>query len=197
MSNISTNKDLESNDDFIIPDIDKKVQKIELDKNLFKGQLFEFYNYIMEGKNSNYENKDLSDKLYKENEAKLDKKEQIDEIKIKFFFILCHNCQYNGAYYPIINDKEEINVKRLVIQDYSINNNIITFGKKQYIFISPKIEKSYFTFNYDNKKIIVEKKGKEKIMKIGDQFIQKGDSFIKEKEKTIKNIKELKDEKKN
>ena len=43
------------------------------------------------------------------------------------------------------------------------------------------MEKSYFTVNYDNKKIIVEKKGKEKIMKIGDQIIQKGDFFIKEK----------------
>ena len=140
MSNKSTNKDLESNDDFIIPDIDNKIQKIELDINLFKGQLFEFYNYIMEDKNSKNEDNDLSDKLYRENEAKLDKKEQIDEIKIKFFFILYHNSQYNGEYYPIINNKEEINVKRLVIQDYSINNNIITFGKKNiYLFLQNRI----------------------------------------------------------
>ena len=199
MSGISTNKDLECTDDFIVSDIDNKIVKIELDKNLFKGQIFEFYNYTMEDKNPkiNYEANDLSDILYKEREAKLERKEQIDELKIYLFFVLYHNCQYDGRYNPIINDKQEINAKRLVIQDYSIKENIITFGKKNYIFISPKLEKPYFTFQYDNESIIIEKKRKEKIMKLKDQIIQNEDSFIAQYKKTIKNIKELKNEKKN
>lgn len=193
MLDISSNKDLEFSDDFFLPDMDNKTPKIELDKNLFKGQIFEFFNYLMTDKIQQYPN---PGEEYLENEKQLDLKEQIDEIKMNLFFILYHDCSYNENLLPIINQNQEINAKRLIIQNYSINKGIIKFEKKQYVFIPPKTSENSFKFNYDDKEIVIMKKKKDRTMKIKDQIILNSDEFIKKNESIIKNMEDLKEKKK-
>ena len=126
MSNKNTDSNNFSNDDFDIVDIDYNLAKIDLDKNLFKGPYYEFLNYSMEDAISDDNKQESITKI----EEEMNQKEQIDEIKINMFFILHLGCDYNNEYIKLINEDNYILAKRLVIQNYSINNDSITFGKK-------------------------------------------------------------------
>ena len=192
MSENSTDQHLDLNDDFILPNIDNKSEKIDLDKNLFKGPFKEFYNCLMEeGKLSN-NNIDEWEKQYLENEAIIEKDEQIDEVKMALFFVLYHDCKYNGKYNLFLNKARLIIPKRLVIQDYKIIENNIKFGKKRYLFIPSKSLNKYFSFQDNEKEIIVKKTKKDIKMKIGGKFLQSSDDFISKHEKIINNIKDIK-----
>ena len=192
MSNSSTDQNLEDIDEFIIPNIGNKSRKIILNKSLFKGPAIEIYNYLMEDTTTNDKNDDISEEEYKKFEAKINQKEQIDEIKIVLFFLLYNDCDYDEKYYLLINSDRKIIAKRLVIQDYKINENKITFGKKRYIFISPIINKSFFSFKDGNKEIKIKKSRKGVSMIIEGKNLLKEKDFIKQNEQIIKNIEELK-----
>ena len=190
MSNKNTDSNNFSNDDFDIVDIDYNLVKIDLDKNLFKGPYYEFLNYSMEDAISDDNKQESITKI----EEEMNQKEQIDEIKINMFFIVHLGCDYNNEYMQVINEENYILAKRLVIQNYSINSDLITFGKKRYIFIQRKSETGKFNFRYGNKEIIIEKKSGKKItMAISNKLLETGENFIKchEQKKDIKNMKLL------
>ena len=91
----------------------------------------------------------------------INKREQIDEVKINMFFVLYNGADYNNEFYQVIDDKQNFVLKRIVYQNYSIKENVINFEKKNYIFIPIKTEKDYIEFIDENKNIItVEKKKK-------------------------------------
>ena len=191
MSNKNTDSNNFSNDDFDIVDIDYNLVKIDLDKNLFKGPYNEFLNYSMEDAISDDNKQESITKI----EEEMNKKEQIDKIKINMFFIVHLGCDYNNEYIQLINEENYILAKRLVIQNYSINSDLITFGKKRYIFIQPKSKTRKFNFRYGNKEIIIEKKSGKKItMAINNKLLETGEEFIKynKQKKDIKNIELLK-----
>ena len=195
MSNKNTDSNNFSNDDFDIVDIDYNLVKIDLDKNLFKGPYYEFLNYSMEDAISDDNKQESITKI----EEEMNQKEQIDEIKINMFFIVHLGCDYNNEYMQVINEENYILAKRLVIQNYSINSDLITFGKKRYIFIQRKSETGKFNFRYGNKEIIIEKKSGKKItMAINNKLLETGEEFIKynKQKKDIKNIELLKKPKK-
>ena len=191
MSNKNTDSNNFSNDDYDIVDIDYNLAKIDLDKNLFKGPYYEFLNYSMEDAISDDNKQESITKI----EEEMNQKEQIDEIKINMFFILHLGCDYNNEYIKLINEDNYILAKRLVIQNYSINNDSITFGKKRYIFIQPKSITGKYNFRDGNKEIIIEKKtGKQITMSISNKLLETGENFIKfhKQKKDIKNIELLK-----
>ena len=127
MSENSTTQPLDLNDDFILPNIDIKSEKIDLDKDLFKGPFNEIYNCLMEEGGLSNNNIDESEKQYLENEAIIAKDEQIDEVKMVLFFVLYHDCKYDGKYNLLVNKSRHIILKRLVIQNYNIIENNIIF----------------------------------------------------------------------
>lgn len=192
MSENSTNQNLDLNDDFILPNNDNKSEKIKLDKNLFKGPFIDFYNYLMEEVQLSNNYVDKFEKNYLDNEAIIEPEEQINEVKIILFFVLFHDCKYNGKYNQLINEARQITPKRLIIQNYKIIENNIIFDKKRYIFIPPKAFKQYLSFQDNEKEIRVIKTKKEIKMKIGDEFLQNSNDFISKHEKIINNIKEIK-----
>ena len=206
MSDISSDKDLEIINDIIIPEIDNKIPKIELDKNLFIGPCFDFFKYkINEGDKNEIKDDEKNNNSSQKNTSFLDidEREQIDEVKINMFFVLYNDADYNNEYDQIINQDQNFMLKRIVYQDYSINENIITFGKKNYIFIPIKSGKNSFEFIDENKNVIIvekRKKSEEKVkdnkmkgttMKINNIQIKNVDQFIQENS-TIKNKEELK-----
>ena len=91
----------------------------------------------------------------------IDDKEQIDEIKVNLFFILYSGCNYNDEYKEIIIGRY-IKTKRLIIQDYSIKNDKIKLGKKQYRYKTILSKKDNICFNDGLDEIIVDKKKDKK-----------------------------------
>ena len=66
----------------------------------------------------------------------IDKKEQIDEVKINMFMILFNECDNDSKKdeYPYI-DNNYIITRRLIIEDCKINENKLKVDKKDYVFI--------------------------------------------------------------
>ena len=193
MSNISADNNLESMEDLNITKTDNKSIKIELDKKLFNGPIFELYNYIMEDYISNNKSDELSEKSYREYQAKIEQKEQINEIKTVLFFVLYLDCHYNGEYTQFINNNRFIIAKRLVIQDYKIVEDKICFGQKRYIFIPPRKDKVYFSFIDNHNEIIIKTKKRKVIsMELKGKKLQNSDDFIKQNKINIKTIEESK-----
>ena len=139
----------------------------------------------------NFASKLLSDKEYQ----KLQKEEQIDEIKINLFFILKLKANYNNEYTSIINgiSKKYIKSKRLIIQKYDIFKNLIHFEQKQYYYI-PIFNSNGDIFNYeDNKSIqIIKKKNEDLQMVISDKQIMNEKDFQKNNKITNLNEEEQK-----
>ena len=192
MSDSSTKQNLEDFDEIIMPNNEDNSQKIELDKKEFKGPTIEIYNYLMEDIKTDDKNGEISKKEYDEFEKEINKKEQIDEIKVFLFFVLHNNCDYYEKYDSLINSARDIIAKRLVIQNYKIEEKKIKFEKKRYIFISPKTNQPFFSFKDGNKEIQIQKNLKEFSMTISGKSLLKVNDFIKQNEKNIENIEELK-----
>ena len=202
MSCNSINKDFDPFDiDFHYIDNDED-NIMRLKENLIANNIKEpnFYYYkllkITKPENetlSNYSEK-KKNALKTEKMSKIIESEQIDETKINLFFVLYNGCDYNDEYKEIIIDRN-IKVKRLIIQDYSIKNEKIELGKKQYRYkkIFNEKENNIF-FNDGQNEIIVEKqkekKGKrETIMFLNEEELLSEKKFMA-KNPTVKNIKD-------
>ena len=203
MENLSSDKGLENIDDNIIPELIYGAMKIELDKNAFIGPCFNYFIYKMkESEKNEIKDNESSSISSKKNSSLFDIEEieQIDEVKTNMFFVLYNNADYNQEYDSIIKKGQNFMLKRIVYQDYSINENEIKFERKQYIFIPIKTGNNCIKFtDKDNNVITVEKKKKNEekeknkkgiIMKINDNNIKNVDEFIQENS-TIKNKEEL------
>lgn len=118
----------------------------------------------------------------------LQKEEQINEVKINLFFILKLKCNYNNEYEKMISNNY-IKSKRLVIQNYDINNNKIKFHEKDYCFI-PVFNKEADIFTFGENKInFIRKNDKTSQMKINDKIIMTEKEFQK-KNQNVTNLKE-------
>ena len=202
MSCNSINKDFDPFDiDFHYIDNDKdNIMRLKenLIANNIKEPNFYYYKLLKITKPENEILSDYSEK--KKNALKTEKlsgiieSEQIDETKINLFFVLYNGCDYNDEYKEIIIDRN-IKAKRLIIQDYSIKNEKIELGKKQYRYkkIFNEKENNIF-FNDGQNEIIVEKqkekKGKrETIMFLNEEELLSEKKFMA-KNPTVKNIKD-------
>ena len=202
MSCNSINKDFDPFDiDFHYIDNDEdNIMRLKenLIANNIKEPNFYYYKLLKITKPENEISSNYSEK--KKNALKTEKlsgiieSEQIDETKINLFFVLYNGCDYNDEYKEIIIDRN-IKAKRLIIQDYSIKNEKIELGKKQYRYkkIFNEKENNIF-FNDGQNEIIVEKqkekKGKrETIMFLNEEELLSEKKFMA-KNPTVKNIKD-------
>ena len=172
MSYVSINKDFEPLDiDFHdIDDDEDNIMRLKANLiiNNIKRPNFDYYKIL---KMKNPENEILSDFAEKKNMSlevetisRIDDKEQINEVKVNLFFILYNGCDYNDEYKEVIIDRY-IKTKRLIIQDYSIKDDKIELGKKQYRYIKIVNKNDNLCFNDELDEIIVDKKRAKKIPK--------------------------------
>ena len=112
----------------------------------------------------NLYNFNMSD--YKKKKKK-EKPEQVDEVKYNLFLMLSKKCRIDDNNYDDIIVDHFIRVKRLVIQELTIDKDNINFGEKEYIFIP---EKKKPNFPYKNVILDIEnsKYGDNKISGIND-----------------------------
>lgn len=176
--------------------LEDNAHQISLYKNLYNYPYFDFYKYLisqdMESQIINNEsmNEYKLVVMDKDKQYSIDDIEQIDEIKTIFFFILYLNCDYNDEYSQVISERY-IKVKRLVIQNYFIINNIIKFGKKKYMYIPLNIPDRKISFVDDKNQIVIEKNKKDIKMSINGTKILNEKEFIKQK-KDLKNVNDIK-----
>ena len=202
MSCNSINKDFDPFDiDFHYIDNDEdNIMRLKenLIANNIKEPNFYYYKLLKMIKPENEISSNYSEKkknaLKTEKLSRIIESEQIDETKINLFFVLYNGCDYNDEYKEIIIDRN-IKAKRLIIQDYSIKNEKIELGKKQYRYkkIFNEKENNIF-FNDGQNEIIVEKqkekKGKrETIMFLNEEELLSEKKFMA-KNPTVKNIKD-------
>lgn len=203
MSYNSINKDFDPFDiDFHYIDNDEdNIMRLKenLIANNIKEPNFYYYKLLKITKPENETLSNYSEK--KKNALKTEKlsgiieSEQIDETKINLFFVLYNGCDYNDEYKEIIIDRN-IKAKRLIIQDYSIKNEKIELGKKQYRYkkIFNEKENNIF-FNDGQNEIIVEKQKEKKgakretIMFLNENILLSERDFMA-KNPTVKNIKD-------
>ena len=148
---------------------------------LFSNNIYEpiflYYYKTMEEENNVTEKNTAEIKMdngLKKYYEELKEKEQIDDIKINLFFILKLKCDYNDEF-PDIIFQRYIKAKRLVIQQYSLKDNKIKFGPKEYSYI-PVNNKNGDVFMYKGKKIEFinkDKNGKKEYMMILLQHVKK------------------------
>ena len=202
MSCNSINKDFDPFDiDFHYIDNDEdNIMRLKenLIANNIKEPNFYYYKLLKMIKPENEISSNYSEKkknaLKTEKMSKIIESEQIDETKINLFFVLYNGCDYNDEYKEIIIDRN-IKAKRLIIQDYSIKNEKIELGKKQYRYKKIFNEKeNNICFNDGQNEIIVEKqkekKGKrETIMFLNEEELLSEKKFMA-KNPTVKNIKD-------
>ena len=203
MSYVSINKDFEPLDiDFHDIDYDEDNimrLKANLIINNIKRPNFDYYKIL---KKRNHENEILSDFAEKKNMSleaetisRIDDKEQINEVKVNLFFILYNGCDYNDEYKEVIIDRY-IKTKRLIIQDYSIKDDKIELGKKQYRYIKIVNKNDNLCFNDGIDEIIVDKKKGKKDTKKETRMRLNGKKLLSENEFTDqhKNITNIKDD---
>ena len=202
MSCNSINKDFDPFDiDFHYIDNDEdNIMRLKenLIANNIKEPNFYYYKLLKMIKPENEISSNYSEKkknaLKTEKLSRIIESEQIDETKINLFFVLYNGCDYNDEYKEIIIDRN-IKAKRLIIQDYSIKNEKIELGKKQYRYKKIFNEKeNNICFNDGQNEIIVEKqkekKGKrETIMFLNEEELLSEKKFMA-KNPTVKNIKD-------
>ena len=203
MSYNSINKDFDPFDiDFHYIDNDEdNIMRLKenLIANNIKEPNFYYYKLLKITKPENETSSNYSEK--KKNALKTEKlsgiieSEQIDETKINLFFVLYNGCDYNDEYKGIIFDRN-IKAKRLIIQDYSIKNEKIELGKKQYRYKKILSEKDNNICFNDGQDTISVKKQKEKkgakretIMFLNDNILLSERDFMA-KNPTVKNIKD-------
>ena len=146
-----------------------------LPNNIKKPIFFNLYKHLIMEKieKSNEDNSDIQNNENDlETEQKIKEEEQIDEIKFKLFLILYNECDYDDEFKELIQKKQNkdyVKAKRLIIQNYQISNNLISFGKKNYCFIPQFSKSKEITFNYlehiiklENNKNIYKMFGKDK-----------------------------------
>ena len=203
MSCNSINKDFDPFDiDFHYIDNDEdNIMRLKenLIANNIKEPNFYYYKLLKMIKPENEISSNYSEKkknaLKTEKMSKIIESEQIDETKINLFFVLYNGCDYNDEYKEIIIDRN-IKAKRLIIQDYSIKNEKIELGKKQYRYkkIFNEKENNIF-FNDGQNEIIVEKQKEKKgakretIMFLNEEELLSEKKFMA-KNPTVKNIKD-------
>ena len=203
MSYVSINKDFEPLDiDFHDIDYDEDNimrLKANLIINNIKRPNFDYYKIL---KKRNPENEILSDFAEKKNMSleaetisRIDDKEQINEVKVNLFFILYNGCDYNDEYKEVIIDRY-IKTKRLIIQDYSIKDDKIELGKKQYRYIKIVNKNDNLCFNDELDEIIVDQKKDKKDTKKEIRMRLNGKKLLSENEFTDqhKNITNIKDD---
>ena len=203
MSYVSINKDFEPLDiDFHDIDYDEDNimrLKANLIINNIKRPNFDYYKIL---KKRNHENEILSDFAEKKNMSleaetisRIDDKEQINEVKVNLFFILYNGCDYNDEYKEVIIDRY-IKTKRLIIQDYSIKDDKIELGKKQYRYIKIVNKNDNLCFNDELDEIIVDQKKDKKDTKKEIRMRLNGKKLLSENEFTDqhKNITNIKDD---
>ena len=203
MPYVSINKDFTPLDiDF--RDIDNDEDNImRLKANLIINNIkrpnFDYYKIL---KKRNHENDILSDFAEKKNMSleaetisRIDDKEQINEVKVNLFFILYNGCDYNDEYKEVIIDRY-IKTKRLIIQDYSIKDDKIELGKKQYRYIKIVNKNDNLCFNDELDEIIVDQKKDKKDTKKEIRMRLNGKKLLSENEFTDqhKNITNIKDD---
>ena len=87
---------------------------------------FNYYKYL--AKESSEKKTEADNENNYETDKKIQKEEQIDEIKFKLFLMLYLECNYNGQYDGLICNNY-FKTKRLIIQQYKLkDHNIIEFG---------------------------------------------------------------------
>ena len=203
MSYVSINKDFEPLDiDFHdIDDDEDNIMRLKANLiiNNIKRPNFDYYKIL---KMTNPENEILSDFSEKKNMSlevetisRIDDKEQINEVKVNLFFILYNGCDYNDEYKEVIIDRY-IKTKRLIIQDYSIKDDKIELGKKQYRYIKIVSKNDNLCFNDGIDEIIVDKKKGKKDTKKETRMILNEKKLLSENEFTDqhKNITNIKDD---
>ena len=202
MSYVSINKDFEPLDiDFHdIDDDEDNIMRLKANLiiNNIKRPNFDYYKIL---KKRNHENEILSDFAEKKNMSleaetisRIDDKEQINEVKVNLFFILYNGCDYNDEYKEVIIDRY-IKTKRLIIQDYSIKDDKIELGKKQYRYIKIVNKNDNLCFNDELDEIIVDQKKDKKDTKKEIRMRLNGKKLLSENEFTDqhKNITNIKD----
>ena len=121
--------------------------------------------------------------------------EEINKVKYNIFMIIFNDCKYNEEYSATINQNENyFNLKRLVIQNCHIKENILILDKKQYSFIPYRRGTQDILFPYNNGtiKILIEKKmnlminGKAIEGLTEKEFISKTNIIMPEIERKIK-----------
>ena len=203
MSYVSINKDFEPLDiDFHdIDDDEDNIMRLKANLiiNNIKRPNFDYYKIL---KKRNPENEILSDFAEKKNMSleaetisRIDDKEQINEVKVNLFFILYNGCDYNDEYKEVIIDRY-IKTKRLIIQDYSIKDDKIELGKKQYRYIKIVNKNDNLCFNDELDEIIVDQKKDKKDTKKEIRMRLNGKKLLSENEFTDqhKNITNIKDD---
>ena len=195
MSHISADKDYVPMDidfhDLITDQVIIESLKANLIINNIKEPIFDYYKYLKMTKSENEILNDVSENnksaSKSETISEIDKKEQIDEIKVNLFFILFNGCDYNDEYKEIIIDRY-IKAKRLIIQNYSIIDDEIKLEKKQYRYMKIFNQKDNITFNDGSDKIVVDKKDKKNIkMILNEKELLDESDFIKNNT-NVKNI---------
>lgn len=126
ISDISEEKYL-SDEDFELND---EIQRLK--QNLTETYITKFFKKKYKLKmNDNKSKKNTSIS----NEEYFKTHEQIDEVKYNLFMIMHNGCKIDEEYSTFINFQNEFKLRRLTIQECTINNNIIIPGQKQYSFI--------------------------------------------------------------
>ena len=203
MSYNSINKDFDPFDiDFHYIDNDEdNIMRLKenLIANNIKEPNFYYYKLLKMTKSENETLSNYSEKkknaLKTEKLSGINKSEQIDETKINLFFVLYNGCDYNDEYKEIIFDRN-IKAKRLIIQDYSIKNEKIELGKKQYRYKKILSEKdNNICFNDGQDTISVKKQKEKKGAKRETIMILNRNELLSEKKfmaknPTVKNIKD-------
>ena len=173
-------------------DTDQRIKDLKeqlLINNINKPNFYNYYNSNEDGNNiKENENQEIqmNDELQKYYDC-IEKEEQIDDVKINLFFILKLKCDYDNQYQNILFERY-IKTKRLVIQKYTIEDNIITFGPKEYSFI-PLYFNDEDIFKYKGKEIqFINKddKGKKDYIKIDNKEIMTEKLF--QKKYKLKNL---------
>ena len=199
MSSYSPEESELYNDIYYNEEIESYKNVDELKENLLPYNIkepifFNYYKYIAT------ENEEKNSKSGKEKNIEIDKnivdlekKEQIDEIKVKLFLILYLECDYDNNLYKDLISNNYIKTKRLIIQHYNTTNNRISFDKKNYCFIPQYIKgQNGIIFNYNGQDFEVKHENKKYILLSKDNEIISENEFGK-----INNIINLYEERNN
>ena len=107
----------------------KSIEELKdnlLPYNIKEPIFFNYYKYL--AKESSEKKTEADNENNYETDKKIQKEEQIDEIKFKLFLMLYLECNYNGQYDGLICNNY-FKTKRLIIQQYKLkDHNIIEFG---------------------------------------------------------------------
>lgn len=173
-------------DDMI--DINDDNNNLQNDEKLLKQNLLNYINTDFNTNNS-MEKDNLSsirsdsyiDETYFKNN------EQICEVKVNLYYMLSLNFvlirDSTTNYFMFLNDKNLVKARRLIIQNFSINNKNIIYHNKEYIFISRANE---CIFKYNNNTITYKKmkNNKGNTMALNDELLLNKEQFIEKFAKT-------------